>query len=171
LKALSERLQGADAELWQAASVAAQQAAEAQAARRVRIANLQRQIVDLEMDARLEDSLAEPAAAGAAPAMGAMSCAKMRDKYRTEAARLRAEVADWIYSQRRAHRHSREDSTRIASEVPRIAASDPQYPRVIRRLPTPSEKPCRRFLVHSQLALRARLANSRASHLLTKDGT
>src|SRR5216683_4416591 len=77
---------------------------------------------------------------------------------------------DWMYSQRQAHRHSSEDSTRIASEVPRIAASDPQYPRVIRRLPTPSEKLCRRFLVHSQLALRARLANSRASHLLTKDG-
>jgi len=73
--------------------VAAQQATEAQAARRVRIANLQRQIVDLEMDARLEESLAEPGAAGAAPAMGAMKLRKDADKYRTEAARLRAELA------------------------------------------------------------------------------
>src|SRR4029077_14031437 len=94
LKALSERLEGADAELWRAASAEAQQAAEAQAARRVRIANLQRQIVDLEMDARLEESLAESgAAAGAAPAMGAVKLRKEADTYRAEAARLRAELA------------------------------------------------------------------------------
>jgi hypothetical protein len=93
LKALSERLQGADAELWQAASAAAQQAAEAQATRRVRIANLQRQIVDLEMDARLEESLAEPGAGAAASAMGAVKLRKEADRYRAEAARLRAELA------------------------------------------------------------------------------
>jgi TPR repeat protein len=93
LKALSERLQGVDAELWQAESAEAQQAAEAQAARRVRIANLQRQIVNLEMDARLEESLAEPGARAAAPAMGAVKLRKEADKYRAEAARLRAELA------------------------------------------------------------------------------
>jgi len=94
LRALSERLQGVDAELWQAANAAAQQAAETQATRRVRIASLQRQIVDLEMDARLEESLAEPGAAGAnAPVLGALSLRKEADKYRTEAARLRAELA------------------------------------------------------------------------------
>src|ERR1700738_4856371 len=68
LKALSERLKGVDADLWQAANAAAQQAAEAQAARRGRHANLQRQIVDLELDARLEESRAEPAAPAGAPA-------------------------------------------------------------------------------------------------------
>ena len=94
LKALSERLQGTDAELWQAESAEARQEAEAQAARRVRIANLQRQIVDLEMDARLEESLAESAAAaGAAPTMGAVKLRKEADTYRAEAARLRAELA------------------------------------------------------------------------------
>jgi len=94
LKALSERLQGTDAELWQAESAEALQEAEVQAARRVRIANLQRQIVDLEMDARLEESLAEPgAAAGSAPTMGAVKLRKEADMYRAEAARLRAELA------------------------------------------------------------------------------
>jgi hypothetical protein len=60
----------------------------------VRIANLQRQIVDLEMDARLEESLAEPGAADASvPAIGAQNLRKEADKYRAEAARLRAELA------------------------------------------------------------------------------
>jgi TPR repeat protein len=94
LKALSDRLESVDPELWQAANAAAQQAAEAQAARRVRIANLQRQIVDLEMDARLEESLAEPGTpAVSAPAMGVQKLRKEADKYRAEAARLRAELA------------------------------------------------------------------------------
>jgi len=44
--------------------------------------------------ARLEESLAEPGAAGAnAPVLGALSLRKEADKYRTEAARLRAELA------------------------------------------------------------------------------
>jgi len=94
LKALSERLQAVDPELWQAANAAAQQAADAQAARRARIANLQRQIVDLEMDAQLEESLAEPtSAAASAPVIGVQKLRKEADKYRTEAARLRAELA------------------------------------------------------------------------------
>jgi hypothetical protein len=59
----------------------------------VRIANLQRQIVDLEMDARLEESLAEPGAGTAASAMGAVKLRKEADRYRAEAARLRAELA------------------------------------------------------------------------------
>jgi hypothetical protein len=46
------------------------------------------------MDARLEESLAEPGAAGAnAPVLGALSLRKEADKYRTEAARVRAELA------------------------------------------------------------------------------
>src|ERR1700738_2902735 len=94
LKALAERLKGVDADLWQAANAAAQQAADAQAARRVRIANLQRQIVDLELDARLEESLAEPGAASVtAPATSAVKVRKEADRYRAEAARLRAELA------------------------------------------------------------------------------
>jgi hypothetical protein len=94
LQALSERLKGVDAELWQAANAEAQQAAETQAARRVRIANLQRQIGELEMDALLEESLAEPGAAAAnASAMGVLKVRKEADKYRAEAARLRAELA------------------------------------------------------------------------------
>jgi hypothetical protein len=61
----------------------------------VRIANLQRQIVDLELDARLEDSLAEPAAVTPVnpSALGAMKLRKEADNYRAEAARLRAELA------------------------------------------------------------------------------
>jgi chromosome segregation ATPase len=93
LQALSERLKGVDAELWQAANTEAQQAAETQAARRVRIANLQRQIGELEMDAVLEESLAEPGAAANASAMGVLKVRKEADKYRAEAARLRAELA------------------------------------------------------------------------------
>jgi TPR repeat protein len=93
LKSLSERLQGVDAELWKAASTAAQQAGDAQAARRARIANLQRQIIDLEIDAQLEDNLAEPANASAPSTMGAATLRKEADMYRTEAARLRAQVA------------------------------------------------------------------------------
>jgi hypothetical protein len=94
LKALSDRLQDVDPELLQAANADAQQAADAQAARRVRIANLQRQIVDLEMDARLEDSLAEPSTVAAnVPAIGIERLRKEADKYRAEAAHLRAEVA------------------------------------------------------------------------------
>jgi hypothetical protein len=91
LQALAEHLQAVDADLWKAASAEAQQAADAQAARRVRIANLQRQIVDLEMDARLaEPSATAPASA---PAMGTVKLRKEADKYRAEAARLRAELA------------------------------------------------------------------------------
>jgi TPR repeat protein len=94
LKALSDHVQGVDAELWQAANTTAQHEADAQAARRVRIATLQRQIVDLELDARLEDSLAEPGAVGAkAPALEPMKLRKEADQYRAEAARLRAELA------------------------------------------------------------------------------
>jgi hypothetical protein len=94
LKALSERLQGSDTEMWNAANVAAQQAEDTQATRRVRIANLQRQIVELELDARLEESLAEPTAVTVnSPAMGAVKLHKEADKYRAEAARLRAELA------------------------------------------------------------------------------
>jgi len=94
LKALSERLQGVDAELWQAASAAAQQAAEAQSARRTRIANLQRQVSELELDARMEESLAESSAASVnAAALSAMKLRKEADTYRAEAARLRAELA------------------------------------------------------------------------------
>jgi TPR repeat protein len=94
LKALSEKLQGVDAELWQAATAAAQQAAEAQSARRTRIANLQRQIGELELDARMEESLAEPGAAPATvSAIGVPKLRKEADMYRLEAARLRAELA------------------------------------------------------------------------------
>jgi DNA repair exonuclease SbcCD ATPase subunit len=94
LKALSERLQGVDAELWREVDATAKQAAEAQAARRVRIANLQRQIGELELDARMEESLAEPSATQLnPPAMGAEKLRKEADMYRTEAARLRAELA------------------------------------------------------------------------------
>jgi hypothetical protein len=60
----------------------------------LRIANLQRQIVDLEMDARLEESLAEPGPAEAGvPALGVQKLRKEADRYRAEAARLRAELA------------------------------------------------------------------------------
>jgi hypothetical protein len=94
LKALSERLQGLDAELWRAASAAAQQAAEAQSLRRSRIANLQRQIGELELDARMEESLAESdATAVSAPAIGTQKLRQEADMYRSEAARLRAELA------------------------------------------------------------------------------
>ncbi len=82
LKALSERLQGIDAELWQAASAAAHQATEVQSARRTRIANLQRQ-----------KSLAEPSGAANVTAIGAPKLRKEADLYRAEAARLRAELA------------------------------------------------------------------------------
>jgi len=83
-----------DEELWKAASAAAQQAAEAQSARRVRIATLQRQIGELELDARMEESLAEPSAATVnAPAIGTAKLHKEADMYRAEAARLRAELA------------------------------------------------------------------------------
>jgi TPR repeat protein len=93
LKALSERLQGVDAELWQAASATAQQAAEAQSARRTRIANLQRQIGELELDARMEESLAESGPTANISAMGAPKLRKEADMYRSEAARLRTELA------------------------------------------------------------------------------
>jgi len=94
LKALSERLQGVDAELWQAASAAAQQAAAAQSARRTRIANLQRQVSELELDARMEESLAESGTASVnAAALSATKLRKEADMYRFEAARLRAELA------------------------------------------------------------------------------
>jgi hypothetical protein len=45
------------------------------------------------MDARLEESLAEPGAGTAASAMGAVKLRKEADRYRAEAARLRAELA------------------------------------------------------------------------------
>ena len=52
-------------------------------------------IVELELDARLEDSLAEPATVAAVnpSALGAMKLRKEADNYRAEAARLRAELA------------------------------------------------------------------------------
>jgi hypothetical protein len=93
-RALSEQLKDVDTELWQAANAEAQQAAETQTARRVRIAHLQRQIGELEMDARLEDSLAESGMVAVnASAMGTSKIRKEADKYRAEAARLRAELA------------------------------------------------------------------------------
>jgi len=46
------------------------------------------------MDARLEESLAEPGPVEAsAPAIGVQKLRKEADKYRAEAARLRAELA------------------------------------------------------------------------------
>src|SRR3977135_3324632 len=80
-------------EQWQAARSAAHQATEAQSARRTRIANLQRQIGELELDARMEESLAEPSGAANVPAIGAPKLRKEADLYRAEAARLRAELA------------------------------------------------------------------------------
>jgi hypothetical protein len=60
----------------------------------VRIATLQRQIVELELDARLEESLAEPGAPAVnAPAMSVVKLREEADRYRSEATRLRAELA------------------------------------------------------------------------------
>jgi hypothetical protein len=60
----------------------------------VRIANLQRQIVELELDARQEESLAGNGTPN--DALNTVAGARFRreaDQYRAEAARLRAELA------------------------------------------------------------------------------
>jgi hypothetical protein len=50
--------------------------------------------VELELDARLEESLTEPGATALnAPAMGVVKVREEADKYRSEATRLRAELA------------------------------------------------------------------------------
>ena len=95
VKTLSKDLQTTDPELWKAISAAAHEAGETQAARREHIAKLQQEITDLELDARQEDGLAEQVS-GPVNGIGTIGPVRLRkeaDQYRTQAARLRAELA------------------------------------------------------------------------------
>jgi uncharacterized protein len=102
LATVSQALQGAEPGIWEAADASAHRAAETQAARRLRIADLQRQISELETDAEREEGLAAeldhdaPGATNGVNALGTMGAPQLRkeaDNFRAEAARLRGELA------------------------------------------------------------------------------